>query len=138
MMKGTKKYSALDLSQIMEQNGIKIVPAQGSDYFSISVKTTKNNLPLTFELLNEVVNNASFDAQEIERIKTEKIYAIQKNRDIPSSVAFEDFKTSIWENTPYGITGKIMEKTIPKKLVGQYTSCKTNIQASYPIHLCLQ
>ncbi len=113
MMKGTKKYSALDLSQIMEQNGIKIVPAQSSDYFSISVKTTKNDLPLTFELLNEVVNNASFDAQEIERIKTEKIYAIQKSRDIPSSVAFEDFKTSIWQNTPYGVTGKVMEKTIP-------------------------
>ncbi len=136
MMKGTKKYSALDLSQIMEQNGIKIVPAQGSDYFSISVKTTKNNLPLTFELLNEVVNNASFDAQEIERIKTEKIYAIQKNRDIPSSVAFEDFKTSIWENTPYGITGKIMEKTIPtikrEDLLGFYNSifCPQNLVVS--------
>ena len=113
MMKGTKKYSAIDLSQTMEQNGIKIVPSQGSDMFSISVKTTKNDLPLTFDLLNEIVNNASFDPQEIEKIKTEKIYAIQKMRDTPSSVAFEDFKTEIWKNTPYGITGKVLEKTIP-------------------------
>lgn len=113
MMKGTKKYSALDLSQTMEQNGIKIAPAQASDMFSISVKTTKNDLPLTFDLLNEIVNNASFEPQEIERVKTEKIYAIQKTRDVPSSVAFEDFKTEIWQNTPYGITGKVLEKTIP-------------------------
>ncbi len=113
MMKGTKKYSAVDLSQTMEQNGIKIVPAQGSDSFSISVKTTKNDLPLTFDLLNEIVNNASLEQQEIERVKTEKIYAIKKMRDTPSSVAFEDFKTTIWQNTPYGVTGKVLEKTIP-------------------------
>ena len=113
MLKGTKKYSALDLSQIMEQNGIKIVPANSADYFSISVKTTKNDLPLTFNLLDEIVNNASFDENEIERIKSEKILAIQKNRDTPSSIAFEEFKTEIWKNTPYATTGKIYEKTIP-------------------------
>lgn len=113
MMKGTKKYSALDLSQTMEQNGIKIAPAQGSDMFSIAVKTTKSDLELMFELLDEVVNYASFEPQEIERIKTEKIYSIQKMRDVPSSVAFEDFKTAVWANTPYGVTGKVLEKTIP-------------------------
>ena len=113
MTKGTQKYSTLDLSQIMEQNGIKIMPAQGSDSFSISVKTTKNDMPLMFELLNEIVNNASMESQEIERIKTEKIYAIQKNRDIPSSLAFEEFKTAIWGDTPYGRTGKVLEQTIP-------------------------
>lgn len=113
MMKGTKKYSALDLSQTMEQNGIKIAPSQGSDMFSIAVKTTKNDLPLTFDLLNEIVNNASFEPQEIERVKTEKIYAIQKMRDTPSSLAFEDFKTEVFSGTPYGVTGKVLEKTIP-------------------------
>ena len=113
MLKGTKKYSALDLSQIMEQNGIKIAPANGSDYFSISVKTTKNDLPLTFDLLNEIVNNASFDENEIERIKSEKILAIQKSRSTPSNIAFEEFKTEIWKNTPYATTGKVYEKTIP-------------------------
>lgn len=113
MLKGTKKYSALDLSQTMEQNGIKIVPNNNSDTFTIAVKSTKNDLPLTFDLLNEVVNNASFEPQELERIKTEKLYAIKKSRDIPSSVAFEDFKTAIWANTAYGITGKVLEKTLP-------------------------
>lgn len=113
MMKGTKKYSSLDLSQTMEQNGIKILPSAGADTFSISIKTTKKDLPLTFELLDEIINYASFDIQEIERIKAEKVLAIQKNRDNPSSVAFEEFKTAIWANTPYGITGKVLEKTIP-------------------------
>ena len=72
MLKGTKKYSYLDLSQTMEQNGIKISPSAGADYFTVSVKTTKNDLPLTFELLDEMVNHASFDVQEIEKNKTGK------------------------------------------------------------------
>lgn len=113
MMKGTKKYSALDLSQIMEQNGIKISPSNSSDMFSISVKTTKNDLPLMFDLLNEIVNNASFEQQEIERVKTEKLYSIQRSRDLPSNVAFEEFKSAAWEGTPYAFTGKTFEKTIP-------------------------
>ena len=37
----------------------------------------------------------------------------KKKRDIPSSFAFEEFKTKIWENTPYGVTEKVLEKTIP-------------------------
>ncbi|MBS4759896.1 MAG: insulinase family protein [Clostridium sp.] len=113
MMKGTKKYSALDLSQTMEQNGIKIAPANGADMFTISVKSTNKDLPLTFDLLNEIVNNASLDPQEIQKIKAEKIQAIQKNRDNPTGVVFEEFKNAIWQNSPYGITGITLEKTIP-------------------------
>ena len=113
MLKGTKKYSALDLSQTMEQNGIIIEPSNSSDMFTVAVKTTKNDLPLTFELLNEIVNNASLDEQELERVKKEKLQAIQRNRDLPVNVALEEFKTAIWHGTPYGVTGKTLEKTIP-------------------------
>ena len=113
MLKGTKKYSSLDLPQTMEQNGIIIEPSNGSDMFSIAVKTTKNDLPLTFELLDEIVNNASLDEQQLEKIKKEKLQAIQRNRDLPVNIALEEFKTAIWQGTPYGVTGKILEKTIP-------------------------
>ena len=109
MMKGTKNYSQQDLSQTMEQNGIKIGTNQGSDFFTVAVKTTKNDLPLTFELLNEIVNNATLDSQEIERMKTEALYAIQTNRDTPVGVAFEEFKTIAFDKTPYGYSGKVLE-----------------------------
>ena len=112
-MKGTKNYSQQDLSQTMEQNGIKIGTNQGSDFFTVAVKTTKNDLPLTFELLNEIVNNATLDSQEIERMKTEALYAIQTNRDTPVGVAFEEFKTIAFDKTPYGYSGKVLEKSIP-------------------------
>lgn len=113
MLKGTQKFSGIDLSQIMEQNGIKIVPSNTPDSFVISVKTTLPDLPLTMDLLAEIINNASLEEQDIEKVKTEKLAAIEKQRDVPSNVAFEEFRTELWKNTPYGRTGKVLENTIP-------------------------
>ena len=126
MLKGTQKFSGIDLSQIMEQNGIKIIPSNTPDSFSVSVKTTLPDLALAMELLSEVMNNATLDEQDIEKVKTEKLAAIEKQRDVPSNVAFEEFRTELWKGTPYGRTGKILEKIIPaitkQEVVNYYKS----------------
>ena len=114
LMKGTKNYNYLELSQIMEENGITILPSITSDTFTISVQTTKNELNKTFELLDEVINNPKFDIFEIEKIKRELLTSIKTQRDTPSSVMFEEFKNAIWKNTPYNNTGKVLEKTLNK------------------------
>lgn len=114
MMKGTKKYSSLELAQVLEENGIKISPSAASDAFSIDVLTTKDQLGKTFELLNEVVNKATFDDSEIEKSKTLQLNAIKSSRDVPMNVAVEEYKNLIFENSVYSYGPKIYEKTIPK------------------------
>lgn len=113
MMKGTKNYSALELAQVLEENGIKISPAASADTFSIEVLTTKPQLEKTFDLLNEVVNNAVFDDFEIDKIKNSKLSAIKKSRDVPMTLAIEEYKYLIFENSVYSYGSKIFEKTIP-------------------------
>lgn len=114
LIKGTKNYNYIELSEIMEENGIAIVPTLTSDTFTISVQTTKNELNKTFELLDEVINNPKFDIFEIEKIKRELLTLIKTQRDTPSGVMFEEFKNAIWEYTPYNNTGKVLEKTLNK------------------------
>ena len=113
MMKGTKKYQNQELSQLLEENGIIISPQQKADMFSVDVKYTKNESSLALDLLNEVINNAILASNDVEKIKTDKLNAIKKNRDNPSNLAFEEFRTALWVNTAYGNTGKVLEKTIP-------------------------
>lgn len=113
MLKGTKKYSMTELSQKLEENGIKLFAQNSADAFSISLKFSKNDTELALDILNEVINNAKLDPYELEKIKTEKIQSIRTARDNPSTLAFEEFRTAIFENTPYGYTGKILEQTIP-------------------------
>lgn len=113
MLKGTQKYSSQELAQIMEENGIKIEPVCGEDYFKIDVQTTTAQIDLTFEILDEILNKATFDDYEIEKKRTEILNKIRQQRDIPMNIALEDFKTLIFENSVYSHTNKVLEKTLP-------------------------
>lgn len=112
MMKGTKNYTSLELSQVLEDNGIKIVPSVGADAFSVTVLTTKDEYDKTMELLNEVVNNAIFDDYEIEKVKSDKLSAIKTDKDVPIKQAIEEYRDMIYKNTPYSISSKVLEKNI--------------------------
>lgn len=113
MMRGTKNYTSLELSQVLEDNGIKIQPSASADTFAINVLTTKDEYDKTFELLNEVVNNATFEDYEIDKVKTEKLNTIKRNKDVPLQRAIEEYRDLIYQNSPYSISSKILEKNIP-------------------------
>jgi len=114
LTKGTNKYSSAEFAKVLEDNGIKIVPSASADKFSITVLTTKNEYDKTLELLNEVINNASLDDYEIEKSKNDKLNAIKKSKDIPLNIAIDNYKTFIFENTPYSISNSVLEKSLPK------------------------
>lgn len=113
MMRGTKNYTSLELSQVLEDNGIKIQPSASADAFAINVLTTKDEYDKTLELLNEVANNATFEDYEIDKVKTEKLNTIKRNKDVPLQRAIEEYRDLIYQNSPYSISSKILEKNIP-------------------------
>ncbi len=114
LTKGTKKYSSIELAQVLEDNGIKIVPSVKPDSFMITVLTTKNEYDKTLEIIDEIINNASLDDYEIEKSRADKLNSIKKSKDIPLNIAIETYKTYIFENTPYSISNQILEKTLPQ------------------------
>lgn len=113
IMKGTKNYTSLELSQVLEDNGIKITPSSGADAFSISVLTTKDEYNKTLELLNEVVNEATFEEYEIQKVKSDKLSSIKQQKDIALQQAVEEYRDLIYKDTPYSISSKVLEKNIP-------------------------
>lgn len=113
MLKGTRKYKNQELSQLLEENGIRLVPTARGDSFSLVTKFTKNEKDLALDIFSQVSKEASVDAFEVERVKADKLYSIKKQRNMPDSLAFDEFKAAVWKGTPYGNTGKILEQTIP-------------------------
>ncbi len=113
MTKGTKKYSFEELSKLMEENGINIVAKSGGDNFVINVLTTKSQLNRALEILDEVVNNATFKEEQMNKDKVSLLNNIKKSRDIPLKVALENYRTMIFKGSPYSNTNKILEKTVP-------------------------
>lgn len=112
--KGSKKYSSTEFAQVMEDNGIKIVPSAKPDSFNLTVLSTKNDYDKTIELLNEVINNATLDDYEIEKSKNDELNSIKKSKDVPLNLAVDNYKSLIFENSPYSISNKILEKSLPK------------------------
>lgn len=129
MMRGTKNYTSLELSQVLEDNGIKIQPSASADAFAINVLTTKDEYDKTLELLNEVVNNATFEDYEIDKVKTEKLNTIKRNKDVPLQRAIEEYRDLIYQNSPYSISSKILEKNIPNITKGDIINYYNSIFA---------
>lgn len=113
LLKGTKKYSPIEISQIMEDNGIKIIPSVDADTFSISILTTKDEYEKTIELLDEIINSPAFDEVEIGKIKSDCLNRIKANKDIPLKVALEKYRELIFQNSPYTISANVLEKSLP-------------------------
>ena len=112
-MKGTKNYTGQELAKLLEENGIRIQPSSSGDAFAIAAKFTKNEKDMALELFEEVAKKASLDSYEIEKVKADKLNAIKNISNIPSSLAFDEFKTVLWQGTPYGNSGKTLKGTIP-------------------------
>ena len=113
LLKGTKNYSSIELAKVLEDNGIKIQPSIKSDAFIINVLTTKNEYERTLSLINEVLNYATLDDYEIDKVKNNTIQAIKRSKDEPLNIALDGYKSLIFENSPYSISNSVLEKTIP-------------------------
>lgn len=114
LLKGTKKYSAQELAQILDENGINIDANCSEDYFVINVQTTTAQIDKTLDILDEIVNNALFDDYELEKKRSELLAKIKQKRDVPMNIALENFKTLIFENSVYSHSNKVLEKSLPK------------------------
>lgn len=112
MTRGTKKHDFVELSSLLEENGISIVPSSTPDLFSISLKTTKKQLPLALSVLDEIINESVFNNTEIEKVRREKLSSIKSLRDNPMNIAFDNFKNALWGKTPYNTSTIASEKSI--------------------------
>ena len=113
MQKGTKKYTAQELAQLLESHGINISSSVGRDAFTIDVLTTKNEYPLTLELLSEIVNRAKFDDLEIEKSRNNMLQSIKQSEDKPLSIAIETFKGKIYGNSTYNNSIYSLKDALP-------------------------
>ena len=114
LLKGTNNYSFEELNSILDENGIDISSQMFPDVFSISLKVTKNEFPVSLEIFDEIINNMKFDYEILNNVRNKKLQSIKTSKDVPSTVAFDEMKNFLWENTFYQNSSKFLEKEYPK------------------------
>ena len=129
LLKGTKKYSATEIAQYLEEKGINITTSASADSFRINIQTTKPYLEDTLSILDEMINNSTFEADELAKIKSQTLNKIKQTRDNPLQLSLDGFRSLIYGNSAYNSSITVLEKNVPsitRENIKDYSNRITN------------
>jgi zinc protease len=102
---GTQKRSALQIAIDADRLGASIYTGSSMDLSYASFRSLKKNADGAFELMSDVLLNPSFPAEEIERIRHDRLTEILQQKDNPNITAAKVFSNVIYgRDHPYGYT----------------------------------
>lgn len=111
---GTDKLSATALADEMEMRGASLNISADEDSISISSTALSNNFPTVFDLVADVAQHSAFSSKEVERVRKQRLAALQQIQDEPQRAADQVFRAVVYGNHPYGHTLLGNQKTIAK------------------------
>ena len=112
---GTENYDALEFAARAEELGAVISSGSSLDNSSIGLSALSVNLEDSLELLKEAILNPSFDESELERVRSNWLDQIAREKTEPYSLALRNLPPLLYgDNHPYGIpfTGSGTEESI--------------------------
>lgn len=105
---GTTKYSASEFTELIESHGMSFRAQPGM----VTLSVLKEDLSLGLEILNEVVTQAAFQEDQIEKIRDQILMDIQHVWDDANSIFHRLVKKAIYKNHPYAKDGLGSKETI--------------------------
>jgi len=99
---GTKRRTALQISETLDFIGAGLSAGCGADTASVSLTVLKKDLATGLELLAEILTSSVFPREEIERQKQSVIASIKAREESPGDVADRRFAAALFPQSPYG------------------------------------
>lgn len=99
---GTKHYTAVQLSEALDFLGASLTTGCSEETITINFTLLKKDLDEGLRLLAEVLTEASFPPDEIERQKQAVIAGIRAQEEQPGQVAEVKFLETLFPKSPYG------------------------------------
>lgn len=113
LLQGTEHYSAQELAETLENQGLSIGVKSEDDYMGILGSAVKEDTDKLLTMLNEVLLHPSFPQGEIDKERRLMIAGIESAQASPSTVMFENLSTRLYPNHPYGKVGTLLAKALP-------------------------
>jgi zinc protease len=88
---GTKKRSALEISDEVQSLGANLSTGSDLDTSSVHLSALKANLEPSLDIFADVILNPSFPQEDLERLKKQQIDAIKREKVQPTSMALRVF-----------------------------------------------
>src|SRR3954467_576338 len=103
LFKGTKKYpSALAISSLIDSIGGEMNANTGKEHTQYYIKTASQHLPLIFEVLTDMMQNALLDSGELKREKGVIVEEINMYKDAPMYEIENVLEHAMWPKDALG------------------------------------
>ncbi len=97
LLEGTKNYSATQLADEIESRGMTFESKPGS----ISMSMLSSDFPTGLELLKEIITNATFPEEQLQKVRHQLLTEIHNFWDSPSKFVNYLARKEIYKNHPY-------------------------------------
>ena len=111
---GAGNYSAKEFKRILADNSITLNFNVSHDNFYINLYTLKENLDLSFQLLDLALTKPTFKLQEIDRIKGNIKLILEQSYKDPNEIGTRLFREILFEGHPYQYDTLGIRKDIDK------------------------
>ncbi len=110
LKEGTKNFTSQQIAEKLEYYGATMKVFAGFDYCTLSVSTLNKYLEPILQIVQEVLENASFPEQELNIYRNNVLQEFALNSTKHEYIATKTFGTNLWgKNHPYGYPTRPIE-----------------------------
>jgi zinc protease len=91
LMRGTAKHSRQQIQDELDRLKARAFVTGGPTSATVTIETTRENLPAVMRLIAEVLREASFPANEFDLLKQEELANAEQQKSEPTQIAFTEF-----------------------------------------------
>jgi zinc protease len=85
--KGTKSKTRQQIQDELDRLKARVGFSGGANSLSVSIETNKTNFPAVVKLVAEILKEPTFPADELEKLKEQRIASVESQRSEPTSIA---------------------------------------------------
>jgi zinc protease len=112
--RGTEQRSAQQIAAEVEGIAGGLAGFSGRNSFGVTGEFLRVTLDTGLELFTDVLLHPTFPADEIEKLRTERLAALQRREDHLSARAFELFGDELYGTHPYGFRSLGTEESVKR------------------------
>ena len=95
LMRGTTKHTRQQIQDEFDRLKARVFVFGGAVVASVSIETTRENLPAVLRLVAEVLREPAFPEKEFDLLKQENLAGIEQQKSEPTQIAFTAFNRQI-------------------------------------------
>lgn len=102
MFKGTRKYSARDIAEIMDTSGGHLNAFTGKEQTCYYARVLDEQFPVAADILQEMLLNSTFSQEELDKERGVILEEIKMYEDTPDELVHDLLAEAIWADHPLG------------------------------------